>query len=100
MIKLERELLRIAQELLNCWLKNVYSNMDIFELYMEISHLIYNLPNKTYEKDLMLAQVMTEIESQYKIPLLGINIPNWLQKNYHNKFILEVYEKISNLRSI
>lgn len=97
---MKQELLKIAQELLHCWLEDAYDNMDIFKLYMEISHLIYRLPEKTYDKDLMLAQVMTKIENQYRIPLLGINIPSWLQKNYHNKFILGVYEKISNLRSI
>lgn len=95
---MKQELLKIAQELLHCWLEDAYDNMDIFKLYMEISHLIYRLPEKTYDKDLMLAQVMTKIENQYRI--LEINIPSWLQKNYHNKFILRVYEQISNLRSI
>jgi len=97
---LKKELLKIEQELLNYWLYNVCNNMAIFDLYIEISHLIYKLPTEQDSQDLVLANIMTIMERQFKIPMLGIFIPEWLQENKSNKFLLSIYEKISALRSI
>lgn len=99
---MEQELLNLAEITLHYWLKNTYKNIDTFDLYIEIAHLLYQISTtkNTDIQDIKLSNFMTCLERKYSIPLLNIDISNWLQKDNKNKLVLDVYEKVSNLRTI
>lgn len=99
---MEQELLKLAEITLHYWLKNIYKNIDTFNLYIEISHLLYqiSITHDIDSKDIKLADFMTCLERKYNIPLLNMDISNWLIKDNKNKIVLDVYKKVSNLRTI
>lgn len=94
-------LMEVAEDLLKFWIShNVFKDFSIFQLFMRVCNLLSNLPEDIDSQDVQLASIMTWMEREYKIPMLDVNIKNWLKTNEHSKFILDVYNKISDLRSI
>ena len=43
---------------------------------------------------------MTFMERNFEIPMLQININTWLKEDKNNNYILDIYNRLSNLRSL
>ena len=64
--------------------------------YLQYAHLIdTNTTMNQHEKDLRLANIMTVMEIQYKIPMF--RDPEWEK---HNQDVIIAYRAISNMRSL
>lgn len=84
----------ILQRLLERWLStNIISNFTLFELFVMVSKLSYNIHNSDDE----LLEVIAFIEDNYSIPILAINVGEWINESESNKFIYDIYGSLSNL---
>lgn len=60
---MEQKLLNLAEITLHYWLKNIYKNIHTFDLYIEITHLLY------------------QISKIQNTNIQDIKLSNWLQKD-------------------
>lgn len=102
---MEKELNNLSSKIFKCYLYSMITKRkDVrwFELFEQICYLNYQLPNikDDFEKDLALANIMTYIEQQFGVPMLHINLVEWLKEKAYHPFIFDVYTKLSDLRSI
>lgn len=69
-----------------------------------LAHKIYKLRDNIKEVndlDKEISNIMTHIELEFKVPMLGANIPKWLEEDrIRHDIILKVYNQLSNLRSL
>lgn len=95
-----KELVNLLFEQLNGNKKN--GDYRYYELFSKINRFVYELPiiKSDYVKDLELSRIMTFIEQEFKVPMLAINKEEWIKLDNNNKFILSIYDTLSNLRSI
>ena len=64
--------------------------------YIQYAHLIeINTVMEQHEKDRRLANILTEMERRYKIPMFSD--PEWEK---HNQDVIIAYRAISNMRSL
>lgn len=102
---MEQELNNLSSKILKCYFYSIrthQSDIRWFELFEQLNNLNYKLPNmkEDYKKDLALANIMTYIEQQFGVPMLHINLVEWLKEKAYHPFIFDVYTKLSDLRSI
>lgn len=100
---MENELNSILSKILKYYLSsNQNKDFKWFELFLKINNFTYQLPNikSDYEKDCELATIMTFMEYQYNIPILKINIIDWLKSANYNTFVFNIYTCLSDLRSL
>lgn len=101
-MKLENQLNEIETELLNTWFKsNIRKDFRYFQLFVRISKLSYlSSTLSEYKRDLEIASIMTFIERHFHVPMLQINVDNWLQEDKNNPFIFKIYKTLSNFRTL
>lgn len=100
---MEKELNDLVNEMFRKWFSNNGKrDFKYYELFTKVNKLHHNIPiiKSDYVKDLELASIMSFIERQFQMPMLEINIKNWVKEDTNNEFILTIYNRISNLRSI
>ena len=73
--------------------------------YCELFCLTYKLKQcvpfiDLYTIDIEIANIMTFMERNFEIPMLQININTWLKEDKNNNYILDIYNRLSNLRSL
>lgn len=97
---MQNELNSISQSLLKTLFttKKDFKYYELFFLTNKLSHNILNID--LYTTDLELANIMTFMERNFKIPMLQININTWLKEDKNNNYILDIYNRLSNLRSL
>lgn len=97
---MQSELNSISQSLLKTLFttKKDFKYYELFFLTNKLSHNILNID--LYTTDLELANIMTFMERNFKIPMLQININTWLKEDKNNNYILDIYNRLSNLRSL
>lgn len=102
-MSLENELNSLSEEIADYWFKNNRKkDFRFFELFSKVNKLAYNATNRINldNRDVELANVMSFVEKRFCIPVLKINIKSWLNEDKNNDFVLDVYRKLSLLRSL
>lgn len=100
---MQDKLNEMARELLEYWLRNnIRQDFKFFELFVKVSLLSYSITNITDIdiQDIEISKLMTYIERQFKLPLISSRIFQWLNENNGNKFILNIYERLSIMRTL
>ncbi len=97
------ELIRLIEEHFeNCIWHNRPPIKEVDFQLIVLSQKIINLRNNLDEMediDLAISEIMTFMEGTFKIPLLADN--SWFNQNrIRRRLIIEVYNKLSNLRTI
>lgn len=83
----------ISHKVLCYWLQNdIVNNFSLFSLFVKISKLSYDIPNR-YEE---LFNVIAYIEDTFSIPV-SIDIDKWLSESKTNYFIYGVYQNLADL---
>ena len=76
------------------WLEtNIIKNFSLFELFVRVSKLSYNDCSKFEE----LIKTIAYMEEHYSIPILAVQVNNWINENEMNRFIYDVYSSLSTL---
>lgn len=97
---MQSELNSISQSLLKT-LFTTKKDFKYYELFFLTNKLSHNIPNiDLYTTDLELTNIMTFMERNFEIPMLQININTWLKEDKNNNYILDIYNRLSNLRSL
>ena len=100
---MQDKLNEMARELLEYWLRNnIRQDFKFFELFVKVSLLSYSITNITDIdiQDIEISKLMTYIERQFKLSLISSRIFQWLNENNGNKFILNIYERLSIMRTL
>ena len=84
-------------------MENKLNNIQNDKLLIQLYNRIVSLRNKleeTEDIDLAISEIMTFMEKSFYIPMFEKDIPLWIRKNEkRNKFILHIYQTLSNLRT-
>ena len=84
-------------------MENKLNNIQNDKLLIQLYNRIVSLRNKleeTEDIDLAISEIMTFMEKSLYIPMLEKDVPLWIRKNEkRNKFILHIYQTLSNLRT-
>ena len=97
---MQSELSNISKSLL----KKIFTSKNNNK-YCELFCLTYKLKHcvpfiDLYTTDIEIANIMTFMERNFEIPMLQINIDTWLKEDKNNNYILSIYNRLSNLRSL
>ena len=80
-------------------LNNIQDDKLLIQLYNRIVSL-KNTLEETDDIDLAISEIMTFMEKTFHIPMFEKDVPLWIMKNEkRNKFILHIYQTLSNLRT-
>ncbi len=80
-------------------LNNIQNDKLLIQLYNRIVSL-KNTLEETDDIDLAISEIMTFMEKTFHIPMFEKDVPLWIMKNEkRNKFILHIYQTLSNLRT-
>lgn len=80
-------------------LNNIQNDKLLIQLYNRIVSL-RNTLEETDDIDLAISEIMTFMEKTFHIPMFEKDVPLWIMKNEkRNKFILHIYQTLSNLRT-
>ena len=80
-------------------LNNIQNDKLLIQLYNRIVSL-RNTLEETDDIDLAISEIMTFMEKSFYIPMFEKDVPLWIMKNEkRNKFILHIYQTLSNLRT-
>ena len=80
-------------------LNNIQNDKLLIQLYNRIVSL-RNTLEETDDIDLSISEIMTFMEKSFHIPMFEKDVPLWIRKNEkRNKFILHIYQTLSNLRT-
>ena len=80
-------------------LNNIQNDKLLIQLYNRIVSL-RNTLEETDDIDLAISEIMTFMEKSFHIPMFEKDVPLWIMKNEkRNKFILHIYQTLSNLRT-
>ena len=84
-------------------MENKLNNIQNDKLLIQLYNRIVSLRNKleeTEDIDLAISEIMTFMEKSFYIPMFEKDVPLWIMKNEkRNKFILHIYQTLSNLRT-
>lgn len=84
-------------------MENKLNNIQNDKLLIQLYNRIVSLRNKleeTEDIDLAISEIMTFMEKTFHIPMFEKDVPLWIMKNEkRNKFILHIYQTLSNLRT-
>lgn len=84
-------------------MENKLNNIQNDKLLIQLYNRIVSLRNKLEETDdidLAISEIMTFMEKSFYIPMFEKDVPLWIMKNEkRNKFILHIYQTLSNLRT-
>ena len=84
----------VLHQILMKWLNtNVIKNFSLFELFVRVSKLSYNNCCR-YEE---LIKTIAYMEEHYSIPILAVQVNNWIAENEMNRFIYDIYSSLSTL---
>ena len=84
----------VLHQILMKWLEtNIIKNFSLFELFVRVSKLSYNNCSR-YEE---LIKTIAYIEEHYSIPILAVQVNNWINENEMNRFIYDIYSSLSTL---
>lgn len=80
-------------------LNNIQNDKLLIQLYNRIVSL-RNTLEEIDDIDLAISEIMTFMEKSFFIPMLEKDVPLWIRENEkRNKFILHIYQTLSNLRT-
>lgn len=80
-------------------LNNIQNDKLLIQLYNRIVSL-RNTLEETDDIDLAISEIMTFMEKSFHIPMFEKDVSLWIMKNEkRNKFILHIYQTLSNLRT-
>lgn len=80
-------------------LNNIQNDKLLIQLYNRIVSL-RNTLEETDDIDLSISEIMTFMEKTFHIPMFEKDVSLWIMKNEkRNKFILHIYQTLSNLRT-
>lgn len=99
---MDKKLNNILEEMVRYFFRDKIKDIRYYELFSKVNRLSHNLPimRSVYATDLELASIMTYIEQQFHVPMLEINVKDWMSKDSDNEFILSIYNELSELRSL
>ena len=84
-------------------MENKFNNIQNDKLLIQLYNRIVSLRNtleETDDIDLAISEIMTFMEKSFYIPMFEKDVPLWIMKNEkRNKFILHIYQTLSNLRT-
>lgn len=84
----------LLHQILIQWLNtNVIKNFSFFELFVRVSKLSYNDCSR-YEE---LVKTIAYIEEHYSIPVLAVQVNDWIAENETNRFIYDIYSSLSTI---